>query len=261
MITDERADKHTKKMEEKYGTQIEISVAGTKEYFSKDYVDLQGIKRAERDMEIIFENKDVSDVVMKYGGANSAVLNFASYGRPGSMYTLGGIDQEADLCNHSFLYNVLAQFDEYYKWNRSHANCGMGRKHALYVPYVVFEKNGETRRIDVISSSIQNWNIAKTYGFTNTQNMREFKERIALILRIAEEHGITTLILGAWGCGSLGHDTTAVARAFRDVLVNHRSFNQIVFAIPGSACGSDSNLQRFKSVFSHFAIGRKKAVV
>lgn len=99
MITDERADKHTKEMEEKYGTQIEISVAGTKEYFSKDYVDLQGIKRAERDMEIIFENKDVSDVVMKYGGANSAVLNFASYGRPGSMYTLGGIDQEADLCN------------------------------------------------------------------------------------------------------------------------------------------------------------------
>lgn len=34
MITDERADKHTKEMEEKYGTQIEISVAGTKEYFS-----------------------------------------------------------------------------------------------------------------------------------------------------------------------------------------------------------------------------------
>lgn len=50
-------------------------------------------------------------------------------------------------------------------------------------------------------------------------------------------------------------------RQLRDVLVNHRSFNQIVFAIPGSACGSDSNLQRFKSVFSHFAIGRKKAVV
>ena len=40
MITDERADKHTKEMEEKYGTQIEISVAGTREYFSKDYVDL-----------------------------------------------------------------------------------------------------------------------------------------------------------------------------------------------------------------------------
>ena len=91
--------------------------------------------------------------------------------------------------------------------------------------------------------------------------MREFKERIALILRIAEEHGITTLILGAWGCGSLGHDTTSVARAFRDVLVKHRSFNQIVFAIPGSKHGSDSNLQRFESVFSHFAIGRKKAVV
>lgn len=261
MITDERANKHTKEMEEKYSTQIEISVAGTREYFPKDYVDLQGIKRAERDMEIIFENKDVSDVVMKYGGASSAVLNFASYGRPGSMYTLGGIDQEADLCNHSFLYNVLAQFDEYYKWNRSHANHGMGRKHALYVPYVIFEKNGETRRIDVISSSIQNWNIAKTYGFTNVQNMREFKERIALVLKIAEEHGITTLILGAWGCGNLGHDATAVARAFRDVLVNHRSFNQVVFAIPGSEWGSDSNLQRFKSVFSHFAIGRKKAVV
>lgn len=60
---------------------------------------------------------------------------------------------------------------------------------------------------------------------------------------------------------SLGHDATAVARAFRDVLVKHRSFNQIVFAIPECDGGSDSNFQRFESVFSHFAIGRKKVVV
>lgn len=260
MIVGERASRHTKEMEEKYGTQIEISTAGTKIYGTHDGIKPEGIKGFERDMEVIFENADVSDVVMKYGGASSAVLNFASYGRPGSMYTLGGIDQEADLCNHSFLYNVLAQFDDYYKWNRLNANHGMGRKHALYIPYVVFEKNGETRRIDVISSSIQNWNIARTYEISNTQNVNELKDRIAFILKIAEENGITTLILGAWGCGSLGHNPTTVAKAFRDVLCNHRRFNQVIFAIPECEGGSECTLERFKSVFSHFAIGRKKAM-
>lgn len=254
MILDETINDYIKTTEEKYKTQIDVSVAGTKTYGIYDGIKPKGIKGLGRDMEILIENLDASDAVMKFGGANAAVLNFASYNRPGSTFVLNGLDQESDLCKHSFLYSVLKQQQDYYQWNCVNRNQGMGRKHALYSPYVIFEKNGEIRRINVISCSIQNWAVARTYGITKTENVRELKERISFVFKIAEENGIDRLILGAWGCGNFGHNPTTVAKAFADVLCNHRSFSQVIFAIPDCY---DGNLERFRSVFAHYSILRK----
>ena len=209
MLFDKTISDYVERTEEKYRTQIDVSIAGTKVYgiyngikpagINGIYkgVEPEGVKGLNCDMEILIEDLDASDAVMKFGGASAAVLNFASYSRPGSTFLLGGLDQESDLCKHSFLYNVLRQCPDYYQWNCVNVNRGMGRKHALYTPYVIFEKDGEHRRIDVISCSIQNWAVARTYGITNTENVRELKERISFILKIAEENGIKRfLVLG-----------------------------------------------------------------
>lgn len=263
MLFDKTISDYVERTGEKYRTQIDVSIAGTKVYgiyngikpagINGIYkgIEPEGVKGLNCDMEILIEDLDASDAVMKFGGASAAVLNFASYSRPGSTFLLGGLDQESDLCKHSFLYNVLRQCPDYYQWNCVNVNRGMGRKHALYTPYVIFEKDGEHRRIDVISCSIQNWAVARTYGITNTENVRELKERISFVLKIAEENGIKRLILGAWGCGSFGQNATTVAKAFADVLCNHRSFSQVIFAIPNYG---DDNLERFRSVFSHYSI-------
>ena len=187
MLFDKTISDYVERTEEKYRTQIDVSIAGTKVYgiyngikpagINGIYkgVEPEGVKGLNCDMEILIEDLDASDAVMKFGGASAAVLNFASYSRPGSTFLLGGLDQESDLCKHSFLYNVLRQCPDYYQWNCVNVNRGMGRKHALYTPYVIFEKDGEHRRIDVISCSIQNWAVARTYGITNTENVRELK--------------------------------------------------------------------------------------
>ena len=263
MLFDKTINDYVERTEEKYRTQIDVSIAGTKVYgiyngikpvgINGIYkgIEPEGVKGLNCDMEILIEDLDASDAVMKFGGASAAVLNFASYSRPGSTFLLGGLDQESDLCKHSFLYNFLRQCPDYYQWNCVNVNRGMGRKHALYTPYVIFEKDGEHRRIDVITRSPPTSPLARTYGITNTENVRELKERISFVLKIAEENGIKRLILGAWGCGSFGQNATTVAKAFADVLCNHRSFSQVIFAIPN--CGDD-NLERFRSVFSHYSI-------
>ena len=226
MLFDKTISDYVERTEEKYRTQIDVSIAGTKVYgiyngikpagINGIYkgVEPEGVNGLNCDMEILIEDLDAADAVMKFGGASAAVLNFASYSRPGSTFLLGGLDQESDLCKHSYLYYDLRQCPDYYQWNCVNVNRGMGRKHALYTPYVIFEKDGEHRRIDVISCSIQNWAVARTYGITNTENVRELKERISFILKIAEENGIKRLILGAWGCGSFGQNATTVAKAF-----------------------------------------------
>ena len=153
MLFDKTISDYVERTGEKYRTQIDVSIAGTKVYgiyngikpagINGIYkgVEPEGVKGLNCDMEILIEDLDASDAVMKFGGASAAVLNFASYSRPGSTFLLGGLDQESDLCKHSFLYNVLRQCPDYYQWNCVNVNRGMGRKHALYTPYVIFEKD------------------------------------------------------------------------------------------------------------------------
>lgn len=60
----------------------------------------------------------------------------------------------------------------YYAWNNKHLNRGMYLDRALYSKGILFEREKQKIYADVI-----------TYA------------------GVAEEHGVQTLILGAWGCG------------------------------------------------------------
>lgn len=74
------------------------------------------------------------------------------------------------------------------------------------------------------------------------------RSRIKFVLDIAKDNGISTLILGAYGCGVFGQDAKEVAEIFKEYLsTTHKCFEKVIFAIPR---GRDKNLEEFERVFS-----------
>lgn len=76
------------------------------------------------------------------------------------------------------------------------------------------------------------------------------RERIIFLLHTAAYNQYDTLILGAWGCGVFGHDSTRVAQYFREALIslgNEVFFSNIVFAILEKS--EQTKIHAFTSVF------------
>lgn len=68
---------------------------------------------------------------------NVAVLNFASYKKPGGLYFQGVESQEESLCLESTLLPVIEAFKPtYYAWNNKHLNRGMYLDRA----FILFER-------------------------------------------------------------------------------------------------------------------------
>ena len=61
------------------------------------------------------------------------------------------------------------------------------------------------------------------------------RRRADFVLAIAAHHGVTHLVLGAWGCGVFRNDPAMVADAFKQPLKKRfaGAFDEVVFAIMG----------------------------
>lgn len=241
VIRTEIAKRHFYEMEKKFKRDIEQSFLRTKVYrdgyeFSK----FNGVSE-----EIIFDKISSEEAAMKYGGNNSAILNFSSYRNPGGGYLDGMMAQEESLCHHSTLFNVLNRFeDTFYKYNRTDANRCLYKNRGLYIPLVLFHKDGHYNYCNVITCAAPNFRAAKQCRHvTEQENDVALKSRINFVLDIAQENKVDTLILGAYGCGVFGQSVVNVASKFKECLKEH-SFGRVVFAIP------DSKLDVFESFFS-----------
>lgn len=85
-------------------------------------------------------------------------------------------------------------------------------------------------------------------GETAESTMRR---RVENVLRVAAEHGLPAIVLGAWGCGVFKNDPAVVAGLFRDQLVGPDApfanvFRKVVFAM-GKSKG-DKNAEEFQRV-------------
>lgn len=241
------AKKHTEEMNKKYKEQIEESIKNTRIYVNafNEYCFQQNY-----DMEIVVEDMDSVSAVLKYGGKNTAVLNFSSYKNPGGMFLKGSKAQEECLCHESFLYNVISKFDwKFYEWNRHHMNKALYLNRGLYSPDVVFTRGDIEQTAGVITCAAPNLSASRKYcGISSEENTQALRSRIRFVLDIARYNNVKTLILGAYGCGVFGQDAKEVAGIFRECLDNgYKCFDKVVFAVPN---GRDTNLQKFINVFA-----------
>ena len=189
----------------------------------------------------------------------TAVLNFANPVTPGGGAQNGAMAQEECLCRSSNLYVCLTSspFLDYYQYNRSLHNHFYSDRIIYTKGVTVFKTDDEIPRlmpehdwfqVDVITCAAPY--IAKRKYTNRTVLKNLFKSRIKNIFEVALENGITTLILGAFGCGAFKNPPELVASAFYETINENRyaeQFDRIVFAIKKSE--RNTNYQFFSEAF------------
>lgn len=177
------------------------------------------------------------------------ILSFASYKHPGGGYLAGSMAQEEAICAESNLFNHLREEEDFYEWNKDHANDGLYLNRAIYCKNVMFQREGfmddDIIHADVLSVAAPNFKSAERHGVSMQENVVALYDRLWFIRRILEEQGVNYAILGAFGCGVFGQDAALVARAFKDVMKNAPF--KCVYAVYEKK--NPTNYQTFMDVF------------
>lgn len=174
-------------------------------------------------------------------GYHVACLNFASARTPGGGVLSGAVAQEEDLCISSGLYPCLLSQPEFYRENRA---CGTSLYldkaiTSLQVPFI----RGDDRVLleepvlaTVITIPAPNERAVRNGEPSRIKELEQATiDRVEFMLDVANELGVTDLVLGAWGCGVFGHDPVKMAGYMGKFLLKNgkhsKSFKRVVFAV------------------------------
>lgn len=163
-----------------------------------------------------------------------ALVDPCGFTRPGGSYLAGGWGAEQIICADSDLYPVLdALRPVYHDGNRGYAAGQLFTDRAVFLPNIVFNRNGEIRKADVIALPEPNYQRAKENNRGQAECDQAIENRINTFLNIATANGCETVICGAFGCGRQGFPTDQVIGIFQAWLQAHPgSLKQVVFAVP-----------------------------
>lgn len=197
-------------------------------------------------------------LVRDEGASDVAILNFASARNPGGGYLGGARAQEEDLCRSSALYTTLLEAREHYDAHRANRDTRYSHR-VIYSPDVPVYRDGATRLLDTpyqisyLTSPAPNAGaLAKHEPSALGEIPGLLTERAGRVLAVAAQHGVQTLVLGAWGCGVFRNDPETVARAFRGHLaaggVFEGRFARVVFAVYDTSAAK-TTLAAFQKVF------------
>lgn len=215
-----------------------------KELLEREYV---GVK----DCKFYLKDESVVDTVFDNATKSIGVLNFASARHPGGGYLYGSMAQEEALCYASALYHSL-EGKVYYAINEQYKGSDYTDTF-IYSPDVPFFRDSEFELVKcpVLADVL-------TMPAVNRTNMRAdlsdkydetMKRRMSIILRKFIEEGVTTVILGAYGCGVFANSPEFVAKAWRELLIDEHldtCFDEVIFSI----CKNANNFNTFKKVWS-----------
>ena len=120
------------------------------------------------------------------------------------------------------------------------------------VPRVRFERDGFHSYADVIVAAAPNARRAREeYRVGEDALLAALRDRVRLVMSIADELGHKKLVLGAFGCGVFGWDAATVAEVFRAELASGAHVaSEVVFAIPRGR--ADENLEVFQHALATF---------
>ena len=249
----EQARRHTEDMERRFSEEIARSVEGTRVYDGAPDVTAEGCVPTVA----VVDQDSVAAVLGRGRGLASAcdlaVLDFASFTYPGGSYERGAWGQEQSLCSASFLFNVLTEKGSWYAENRRrNINCELYRNRALMVPRVRFERDDFHSYADVIVAAAPNARRAREeYRVGDEVLLAALRDRVRMVMAIADDLGHRKLVLGAFGCGVFGWDAATVAEVFRAELASGRHVaSEVTFAVPRGR--ADENLEVFQHALATF---------
>ena len=249
----EQAGRHIDEMTRRFSAEISQAQAAMRVYDGAPRVAVEGCVPTVT----VVDQDGVAAVLERGRGLASAcdlaVLDFASFTRPGGGYDRGTWGQEQALCSASFLFNVLSEKGGWYAENRRrNVNCHLYRNRALVVPRVRFERDGFHSYADVIVAAAPNARRAREeYRVGEDALLAALRDRVRLVMSIADELGHKKLVLGAFGCGVFGWDAATVAEVFRAELASGAHVaSEVAFAIPRGR--ADENLEVFQHALATF---------
>lgn len=256
-----KAVEHTKFMEEffkKYAKDSISEIAIFDENYANGFCPAIGadvntqisVKNIDSVTAIFDQTKDISKI---------AVLDFASFKEPGGKFIEGSKAQEECLCHASNLYNILSSkaiMNDYYNKNTGNT-YELYKNKMIIIQKIIYLSPDKikypfNRFATTIVCAAPNVKAAKNYFHVEDHVCEKaIYDRISYMLRVVSNNeNISTLILGAFGCGVFGNDPILVAKCFKYVIeteLPHR-FKNIVFAIPGNP-NTDANYLAFKQIF------------
>ncbi|WP_302962906.1 TIGR02452 family protein [uncultured Adlercreutzia sp.] len=174
------------------------------------------------------------EALYRDGEGKTMIVDPGAFTRPGGAYEDGAFGPEQILCSESNLYPVLqAHKRDFYNKNRDYRRGSLFTDRALYVPEVLFSREGDTRRADVLVIA----EPIRAYALENHRSEREcdkaLADRIEAIFRIAAANDVQTLIMGAFGCGRNGYSSEQVIGLIRAWIDEHPgAVSRVVFAVP-----------------------------
>jgi len=224
---------------------------------------LPAVSDRPRQPQTLFEvrNETTFAALARLTGSNShvACLNFASAKNPGGGFLNGSLAQEEALACASGLYPCLVKAPEYYERNRANRSA-IYLDLVIYSPLVPFFRNDSGVLLErpifasVITAPAPNAGAVMQNEPHNTSAVEPALIRRAdLVLTVARDHGIESLVLGAWGCGVFRNAPAHVAAVFADLLKPTGkfagAFSRVVFAVFDRSEG-ETTYRAFADVFN-----------
>ena len=172
---------------------------------------------------------------LRGSGYHPVALNFASATHPGGGFLSGALAQEEYLARSSGIYACLAQ-NPMYAFHRA-------RHDPLYTNYVIYSPEVPVFRADdgalletpytvgIITSPAVN--ASALHSDRQAEIRPAMWLRILKVLSVGVLHAHDSIVLGAWGCGAFGNDSSEIAQLFRKALEENlkRAYRQVIFAI------------------------------
>lgn len=177
---------------------------------------------------------DFTTTALRRAQGKTAIVDPVSYTRPGGAYEDGSFGPEQILCSESNLYPILCGMKSTYHDQNHSYMCGMLlTSRAMYLPNVVFIREGEIREANVIAVPEPNRERALENHRSERECLDCLAARIETMLNIAAANEIETLIVNAYACGRQGFQPAQVIELFQKWIAAHPgAIKTIVFAVP-----------------------------
>jgi uncharacterized protein (TIGR02452 family) len=236
--------------------QLDRSNRESKEYRQKELkeIDISGFKQNEENCKIVIRSYDSPDAIRENAG-KTAILNFASSKNPGGGFETGAMAQEESLCYRSNLYFDLKEHMPFYEFNRANLKKSIYTDGLIYSSDICFFRdakavNCEPYYLDVITIAAPNFRAARRHQVPVEEINETMRRRIEYVFRVAVEHKVEHLVLGAFGCGVFGNDPSIVANYMYEMIFDKgygKYFKQITFAMHDSV---SENTKAFVRTFN-----------
>ena len=230
----QQAASHNALMASAFGAETEATIAACVIYEDGDGRELAIPEPGFEATETIVTTSFQSDALFRDGKGKTAVVDPASFTRPGGAYEDGAFGPEQILCSQSNLYQVLCGIKrDYHDQNRDYRRGSLFTDRVAYLPGVAFSRRGTVREADVIVVA----EPMRARALENHRSEREcdhvLEQRIETILRVAAANECETLVCNAFACGRLGYDAQQVIGLFSAWIEAHPGvIGRIVFAVP-----------------------------